>query len=264
MSTEQPPQNLTVWLTGATSGIGLAVLAELVSKGHRVIATGRNRDKLESIMAEYGSAVTPLAGDVTDPGDCRRFREQLMEMQPIDWAILNAGTCEYMDVSAFDADLVSRVINTNVVGTARAIEAVLPALRASRGNRRRPLLAVVGSSAWWFPFTRSEAYGASKAGIAYLTESLRADLAAEGIDVSLVSPGFVRTPLTDQNDFAMPFLMEADDAARIMVRDLGRHKADIHFPKRFTLMLKLLACLPRSLRDRMAASMARNNQTLTD
>lgn len=264
MSTEETPYNLTVWLTGATSGIGLAVLAELVHKGHRVIATGRNRDKLESIVAEYGPAVTALPGDVTDPEDCQRFREQLMTMEPIDWAILNAGTCEYMDVSAFDADLVSRVINTNVVGTARAIEAVLPALRASRNSSRRPLLAVVGSSAWWFPFTRAEAYGASKAGVAYLTESLRADLAGEGIDVSLVSPGFVRTPLTDQNDFAMPFLMEAEDAARIMVRDLGRHRLDIHFPKRFTLMLKLLACLPRSLRDRMAASMARNSQESGD
>lgn len=264
MRAEQSTDNLTVWLTGATSGIGLAVLAELVSKGHRVIATGRNSDKLESIVAEYGTAVTPLPGDVTDPEDCHRFREQLMAMQPIDWAILNAGTCEYMDVSAFDADRVSRVINTNVVGTARAIEAVLPALRASRSGRRRSLLAVVGSSAWWFPFTRAEAYGASKAGVAYLTESLRADLAGEGIDVSQVSPGFVRTPLTDQNDFAMPFLMEADAAARIMVRDLGRHRVDIHFPKRFTLMLKLLACLPRSLRDRMAASMARNNQNSND
>ncbi len=264
MSTDQPEGNLTVWLTGATSGIGLAVLAELVGRGHRVIATGRNRESLASIVSEYGDSVTPLPGDVTDPDDCRRFREQLMDMQPIDWAILNAGTCEYMDVARFEADLVSRVINTNVVGTARAIEAVLPALRASRSSARRPLLAVVGSSAWWFPFTRAEAYGASKAGVAYLTESLRADLAAENIDVSLVSPGFVRTPLTDQNDFAMPFLMEADDAARIMVRDLARHKADIHFPKRFTLMLKLLACLPRSLRDRMAASMARNNQTSND
>lgn len=261
MKPESSPNALTVWLTGATSGIGLAVLAELVSKGHRVIATGRNSDKLASLVAEYGSAVTPLPGDVTDPEDCRRFREQLIEMQPIDWAILSAGTCEYMDVAAFEADLVSRVINTNVVGTARAIEAVLPVLRASRGGQHRPLLAVVGSSAWWFPFTRAEAYGASKAGLAYLTESLRADLAGDGIDVSLVSPGFVRTPLTDQNDFAMPFLMEAEDAARIMVRDLGRHKTDIHFPKRFTIMLKLLACLPHSLRDRMAAATARNNQT---
>lgn len=264
MNRQVSSDSLTVWLTGATSGIGLAVLAELVGQGHRVIATGRNNDKLQSIVAEYGPAVTPLPGDVTDREDCRRFREQLMTMAPIDWAILNAGTCEYMDVSEFDADLVDRVVSTNVVGTARAIEAVLPALRFSRDKRRRPLLAVVGSSAWWFPFTRAEAYGASKAGVAYLAESLRADLASEDIDVSLVSPGFVRTPLTDQNDFSMPFLMEAEDAARIMVRDLSRHKADIHFPKRFTLMLKLMACLPRCLRDRMAAAMSRNAQESSD
>lgn len=260
MSNEHGTNNLTVWLTGATSGIGLAVLAELVKQGHRVIATGRNQQKLEDIVAEYGASVIPLPGDVTNSDDCRYFSEQLKAMAPIDWAILNAGTCEYMDLPDFDAELVSRVVNTNIVGTARAIEAVLPTLRSGLSHQRKPLLAVVGSSAWWFPFTRAEAYGASKAGLAYLTESLRADLAGEGIDVSLVSPGFVRTPLTDQNDFSMPFLMEAEDAARIMVRDLTRHKPDSHFPKRFTLMLKLMTCLPRSLRDRMAASMARNAQ----
>lgn len=264
MSNEHNTTSLTVWLTGATSGIGLAVLAELVRQGHRVIATGRNRDRLNEIVAEYGNAVTPLAGDVTSPQDCRYFREQLHAMAPIDWAILNAGTCEYMDVSDFDAELVARVVNTNIVGTARAIEAVLPVLRTSRNRERHPLLAVVGSSAWWFPFTRAEAYGASKAGLAYLAESLRADLAGEGIDVSLISPGFVRTPLTDQNDFSMPFLMEAEDAARIMVRDLTRHRPDIHFPRRFTLMLKLFACLPRSLRDRMAAAMSRNAKESND
>jgi len=79
--------------------------------------------------------VIPLAGDVTDPADCERFREQLLAMAPLDWAILNAGTCEYMDVSQFDAELVSRVMNTNVVGTARSVEAVLPALRASARRR---------------------------------------------------------------------------------------------------------------------------------
>lgn len=260
MNPEYGNNNLTVWLTGASSGIGLAVLAELVHSGHRVIATGRSRERLEALVSEFGSSVIALPGDVTNPEDCRYFQAQLQALAPIDWAILNAGTCEYMDVSAFDAELVSRVINTNIVGTARGIEAVLPVLRSRRSEGVKPLIAVVGSSACWFPFTRAEAYGASKAGLAYLANSLRADLAGEGIDVSLVSPGFVRTPLTDQNDFAMPFLMEADDAARIMVRDLTRHKAQSHFPKRFTWMLKLMAYLPRPLRDRMAASMARNAQ----
>ena len=259
MTQNAASHQLTIWLTGATSGIGLAVLQELVARGHQVIATGRNKDRLEELKASLGDSVIPLPGDVTDPEDCARFREQLSAMAPLDWAVLNAGTCEYMDVSRFDAELVSRVVNTNVVGTARSVEAVLPALRASGSQNRRPLVAIVSSSAWWFPFTRAEAYGASKAAVTYFAESLRADLAAEGIDVSVVSPGFVKTPLTDQNDFAMPFLMDASDAARIMVRDLEKHHRHSHFPKRFTYSLKLLACLPRMIRDRMAAAMARNN-----
>lgn len=257
--TQSASHQLTVWLTGATSGIGLAVLQELVARGHRVIATGRNRERLEELRASMGDSVIPLAGDVTDPADCEHFQQQLLAMAPLDWAILNAGTCEYMDVRQFDSELVSRVMNTNVVGTARSVEAVLPALRASGSQTRRPLLAIVSSSAWWFPFTRAEAYGASKAAVTYFAESLRADLAGEQIDVSVVSPGFVKTPLTDQNDFAMPFLMDAADAARIMVRDLEKHRRHSHFPKRFTYSLKLLACLPRMIKDRMAAAMARSN-----
>lgn len=260
MSRQSPERPLRVWLTGATSGIGLALLEALVSRGDQVIATGRNSDRLDELRRAHGESVIPLAGDVTSPEECRYLAAQLASMAPIDWAVLNAGTCEYMDIDAFDAELVSRVVNTNIVGTARSIEAALPALRNSVGEHERPLLAIVSSSAWWFPFTRAEAYGASKAGLTYFAESLRADLAPEGIDVSVVSPGFVKTPLTDQNDFPMPFLMEADDAARVMVRGLTKHQRDIHFPKRFTWSLKLIACLPRSIRDRMAAAMARNSK----
>ena len=251
---------LTIWLTGATSGIGLALLEALVARGDYVIATGRNRDRLEELRHQHGEQVIPLAGDVTSVPDCQHFSDQLSTLAPVDWAVLNAGTCEYMDVQNFDAELVSRVVNANIVGTARSVEAALPALRASGSGQGRPLLAIVSSSAWWFPFTRAEAYGASKAATTYFAESLRADLAEEDIDVSVVSPGFVRTPLTDQNDFSMPFLMEADDAARIMVRDLTRHRRDIHFPKRFTWPLKLIGCLPRTIRDRMAAAMARGQR----
>ncbi len=254
---------LNVWLTGATSGIGEAVLVMLAERGDHVIATGRNQQKLDELVARYPGQVTALPGDVTDPEDITRLQAELGKMTPIHWAILNAGTCEYMDVASYDAELVSRVINTNVVGAARSVGAVLPALRASRNIQKRPLLAVVSSSAWWFPFTRAEAYGASKAAVTYFAESLRADLDSEGIDVSVVSPGFVKTPLTDQNDFEMPFLISAEQAAEIMIRNLDQHRRDIHFPKRFTLSLKLLGLLPRSLRDRMAAAMSRN-QAKTD
>ena len=93
---------------------------------------------------------------------------------------------------------------------------------------------IVGSSAWWFPFTRAEGYGASKAALAYLAQSLRADLAPEGIEVFLVSPGFVKTPLTDRNDFPMPFLIQPDDAVNRIIKGLNKGRHNIEFPRRFT------------------------------
>lgn len=249
---------LTVWLTGATSGIGLAVLEYLAGRGDHVIATGRNQNVLSELAQRFPGQVTPLPGDLTHPEDVARIAAELSQRAPIDWVILNAGTCEYMDVGAFDADMVARVMDTNVVGAARATGAVLPALRQSVKQGRAPRLAFVSSSAWWFPFTRAQAYGASKAALTYFAKSLRADLAGERIAVSVVSPGFVKTPLTDQNDFEMPFLISAESAASIMVRGLDRGRRHIHFPKRFTIPLKLLSLLPGVLVDRMAAAMSRN------
>ncbi|HBC35365.1 MAG TPA: short-chain dehydrogenase, partial [Marinobacter adhaerens] len=108
---------------------------------------------------------------------------------------------------------------------------------------------------------RAEGYGASKAALTYFAHALRADLDAEGIDVVVVSPGFVKTPLTDRNDFPMPFLVSAEDAAERIVSGLARGKNEIAFPKRFTWMLKALGALPQPLIDRMSASMARKSNT---
>lgn len=251
---------LKVWLTGASSGIGLAVLELLVAQGHHVIATGRNQDRLQQLADTYPGQVTPLAGDTTLPEDCQRMSTVLADQGPLDWAILNAGTCEYMDVSQFDPEMMARVMNTNVVGTARSVASALPVLRAARDLGKKPMLALVSSSAWWFPFTRAEAYGASKAALTYFGQSLRADLASEGITVSVVSPGFVKTPLTDKNDFEMPFLISAEEAAKRIVSGLHRQRREIQFPKRFTLTLKLMRLLPQRATDAMAAAVARSNR----
>ena len=104
------------------------------------------------------------------------------------------------------------------------------------------------------PFPRSEAYGASKAGVDYLANSLRLDLAKHDIDVTLVHPGFVRTPLTDKNDFAMPFLLTSEQAAHRMIVGIEKRKKYLHFPKRLTLTMKLLAFLPASLWQRLISN----------
>lgn len=246
----------TIWLTGATSGIGKAVAEALLQDGHHLVATGRRKEALEA-LASHGK-VTVAPADTTSTTDLERVRTQLEEHQPVQLAILNAGTCEYMDITDYRASVIENNIMTNVVGTARSVEAVLPSLRAARKQGHEARLVIVSSSAWWFPFGRAEGYGASKAALTYFAQSLRADLAREGIEVTVVSPGFVKTPLTDRNDFPMPFLISAEDAAERIVSGLKKGKAEIQFPKRFTWMLRVLGNLPQGLIDRMAASMARD------
>jgi short-subunit dehydrogenase len=176
-------------------------------------------------------------------------------------AILNAGTCEYLEIAEYDSRVIEANMMTNVVGTARSLDIALPALRATRAKGKPATLVIVSSSAWWFPFARAEGYGASKAALTYFAHALRADLAAEGIDVVVVSPGFVKTPLTDRNDFPMPFIISSEDAANRIVKGLEKGKTEIAFPRRFTWLLKALGALPQGLVDRMAASMARNNHS---
>jgi short-subunit dehydrogenase len=117
----------------------------------------------------------------------------------------------------------------------------------------------VGSSAAYLPLSRAEAYGASKAAIEYMIRTLRIDLYQEQIDVSLVCPGFVKTPLTDRNDFSMPFRLSVEDASRRIRRGIEKRQLEIHFPKRFTYILKALSLLPESLWLRIAQRMVKNN-----
>lgn len=247
-----------VWLTGATSGIGEALARQLIREGHSLVVTGRRQSALDELASLDADRVRTATADTTDTAELARVGSILDNGEPIDIAILNAGTCEYLDIEHFDSELIGRNIETNVMGTVRSIEQALPRLRRTRRLGRPAALVVVGSSASWFPFTRAEGYGASKAALAYLTHSLRADLAREGIDVFLVSPGFVKTPLTDRNDFPMPFLVTADNAAERIIKGLKKGRHDIEFPRRFTWTLRLLSNLPQALVDRMAAAMARD------
>ncbi|WP_166268217.1 SDR family NAD(P)-dependent oxidoreductase [Marinobacter caseinilyticus] len=251
------PAPMTIWLTGATSGIGYAVAERLIADGHHLIATGRRKAPLETLAALAPDRVTLAAGDTLNKEDVATIGGTLVAHQPVQMAILNAGTCEYLDIAEFRSEVIEHNIITNVIGTARCVEAVLPSLRAARKQGLSARLVIVSSSAWWFPFGRAEGYGASKAALTYFAQSLRADLAAEGIAVSVVSPGFVKTPLTDQNDFEMPFLISSGDAANRIVDGLNKGRSEIQFPKRFTWTLKVIGALPQSLIDRMAASMTR-------
>ena len=246
-----------IWLTGASSGIGEALVHELASHGHNLVISGRRQQPLENLAMNWPAQVHKAVADTTNREELSALAGSLNHFGNLDMVILNAGTCEYLEVAEYDSSVIEANLTTNVLGTARCLDVALPALRATRAQGKPASVVIVSSSAWWFPFSRAEGYGASKAALTYFAHSLRADLAAEGIEVVVVSPGFVKTPLTDKNDFPMPFMVSAEEAASRIHQGLARGKREIAFPRRFTWTLKALGCLPQGLIDRVAASMAR-------
>ncbi len=238
---------MNILITGATSGIGKQLALDYKDQGHQVWALGRNEKALQDLQAR-GMQTGQL--DLTNSDQSLEWFKSLSH---IDLAILNAGNCEYIDLPNFDSGSVQRVMRANVDSLAISIEGVLPLLRKSGSGR----LAIVGSSAAYIPLPRAEAYGASKAAVAYMANSLRIDLKKEGIPVSLICPGFVKTPLTDLNDFDMPFRVSTKEASTAIRDGLKKGKSEIHFPKRFTLIMKLLSWLPTPVWTQLAQKMVK-------
>ncbi|MBB3141597.1 SDR family NAD(P)-dependent oxidoreductase [Halomonas organivorans] len=247
-----------IWLTGATSGIGRALATRLLDQGHRVALSARRFDALQTLAGDRDNALL-LPLDVGDRGAMLTAGDRIAaRFGRLDLALFNAGTCEYLDARHFDAELFSRVFSANLFGVIHGVEAALPLLRQARAQGARPLLAATSSASAYLPLPRAEAYGASKAALSHFLESLRLDLAGEGIDVSIIHPGFVKTPLTDRNDFPMPMRVDVETAAEAILKGLEAHRLDIHFPRRFTLVLKLLGILPPGLRFRLGRRLARD------
>jgi len=226
----------TILITGATSGIGLSLVEKYTLQGDKVIACGRSKDKISAI--ENSVHQTALF-DITDDFSVEHSAKAI---DSIDVLILNAGDCRYIDdVINFNGKNFASVISTNLTALGSLLEYFLP--KVNEGGQ----VVFVSSSATIVPFPRSEAYGASKAGMDYLANSLRLDLAQHNIDVTLVHPGFVSTPLTDKNDFSMPFMISSSEAASRMITGIQKRKKYLHFPKRLTLLLKVFSLLPASI-----------------
>lgn len=225
-----------VLITGATSGIGRQLALDYRRAGWQVWGCGRDGERLQELGLH---GITPLQFDARDSV---ALAEVAAGLPTLDLLILNAGNCEYMDVAEeFDSALFARVIETNLIATGHALAAFLP--RLASGSR----LAIVSSSVSWLPLPRAEAYGASKAALDYLAHTLRLDLASKGIGVTLIRPGFVQTPLTAKNDFPMPCLVTVEEASHAIMGGLAAGRHQIHFPRRFIWLLRLLGALPTGL-----------------
>ncbi|WFE70521.1 SDR family NAD(P)-dependent oxidoreductase [Halomonas sp. M1] len=258
MSTWKTPQR--IWLTGATSGIGEALAKKLIAQGHQVVLSARSQEALNALCDGHGNAYS-LPLDISDRQAVLDAGEQIRQwLGALDIALFNAGTCEYLNAQHFDMALVERVFTPNVFGTLYGVEAALPLLRAARKEGKPARLAATSSASAYLPLPRAEAYGASKAAVSYFLESLRLDLDQEGIDVSLIHPGFVKTPLTDRNDFPMPMQVSADEAADAIIAGLVKGRLDIHFPRRFTYIVKFLGILPPAIRRYIGLRMTRRQE----
>ena len=226
----------TVLITGATSGIGLALYEKYLAEDYNVIACGRDKNKLEKLC---NKAAKTIVFDMTQPTQIASVAEDIAD---IDILILNAGDCRYIDdAKRFDGKLFSDIISTNLSSLGALLQYFLPLV--NKGGQ----VVFVSSSATIVPFPRSEAYGASKAGMDYLANSLRLDLVCEDIGVTLVHPGFIKTPLTDKNTFQMPFLLSSEEAASRIFTGVKRRSTYLQFPKRLTFILKLFSFLPSAL-----------------
>lgn len=249
-----------VWITGASSGIGRATALRFAAGGATVLASSRGAEALRTLQEE--AAARGLQGrilchslDVTDrQAVARTFAAIEAAEGPIRRAILNAGTYRPVQGRQFDADAFDLQFRLNVGGVVNCLDALVPAMRDRGGGQ----IAITGSLSGYRGLPQASAYGATKAALMRIAESLHAELRPAGIDVRLISPGFVRTPLTDRNDFPMPFLIPAETAAERIHRGLvhGR-RFEIAFPRRFAALVRAGSMLPYGVYFRLMRRIAR-------
>jgi short-subunit dehydrogenase len=221
-----------IWLVGASSGIGLLLAERLLQEGHQLILSARRTKSMQALQQSYPDHCRLLPLDITDSQAVKASAEKLpLFFAGIDTVIINAGVCEYVDIQAFDSALFQRVMDVNFLGACRCLEIALPLLKNTPGHIK-PYIVGVGSLADRAPFPRAQAYGASKSALRYMLECMHIELQAQNIDVSIVEPGFVATPLTAGNDFPMPFMLSSRQAVEAILKGMKKRKAVISFPKR--------------------------------
>lgn len=233
----------TVWLMGASSGIGQATAHALHAQGARVFVSARNAQTLAAFVHSHPGAVA-LALDATDRAAVQAAAHTVLASGPLALVMYCAGYYKAQRATGFDLAEMLRHNQVNYCGALYLLDAVLPALLAQKSGH----LSFISSVAGYTGLPQSLAYGPTKAALINLAETLYLDLKDSGIGVSLVCPGFVETPLTAQNEFAMPALITSAQAADEILQGWRKGAFEIHFPKRFTRWMKILRLLPYGAR----------------
>lgn len=232
-----------VWVIGASTGIGQATAELLHALGARLALSARSAARLQAAATGMARAIAvPL--DVTDHGSVMNAGERIVrEWGGVDLVLLVAGGYNEMRADAFDLDAANALLDLNLRGAFNCIDVVLPQLLKQGAGG----IGIVASVAGYGGLPKALVYGPTKAALINLSESLYLDLRPRGIAVYQINPGFVDTPLTANNDFPMPALMPAADAALALVDGLEKGQFHIHFPRRFTNTLRLVRLLPYRL-----------------
>ena len=243
----------TAWITGASQGIGRALSLELARQGYRVFASARDSEDLRQLAAlSPNIRLMPL-----DVSDAEAVAQAVATIEQhgdaIDLAILNAGIYRPVPGGLAEPDVFRRHMEINYLGVVHCVCALAPSMLA----RRQGQIAIMGSVAGYRGLPKAAAYGPSKAALINLAETLRLEFAGSGLDLRLISPGFVATRLTAQNDFQMPFLLSPEKAARRILRGLESRRFEIGFPWLFVAWMKLLRLLPYRLYLALAGRLVR-------
>ena len=240
-----------VWITGASSGIGAALARELADRGASVAISARSTEKLRAV-AGGRMHVEPV--DVTDRAATVAAAANVRAaLGGLDLAVLNAGTWSRFHVDHWDSQAFADHLQTNLMGTVHALEGVVPTM-LEQGHGR---IVGTASVAGYRGLPGAEAYGSTKAALLHLFEALRGSLGPRGIVVQTVSPGFVRTPMTDRNTFPMPFLISPEAAARAIADGIAKDKAEIVFPLPMMLVMKVARLVPVRAWTAATAAMTR-------
>jgi short-subunit dehydrogenase len=232
------------FVTGASTGLGYELARQLVAAGYDVALVARRLPLLEALKKELdplGRRVLVLAADVSHWEEIKEAVDRTeKELGPIDLLIANAGVSLDAPLKRFNVAEARQVYEVNVIGLMQTVAAVLPYFM----ERKRGHIVGVSSLAAYISFPRSTVYCSSKAAVSSYLDGLRLELMPLGIPVTTICPGFVRTPMTQKNKFKMPFLLDAPEAARIMLRGIEARKAMVHFPSPLAIGVRLLRFIP--------------------
>jgi short-subunit dehydrogenase len=233
-----------IWITGASSGIGRAAAIKFANEGWKVAVSARRKELLEELSKE-NSNISSFPLDVTDRKSCVQvFEDILQKYSNIDLCIFSTGTYDPKTEKEINLDEIENVFNVNFFGTLNCIKAVEKNLK----NEKKGHIAIMSSVAGYRGLPNSSGYGPSKAALINLAESLYFDFKRYGVRVSLISPGFIKTPLTDKNKFKMPFIKSSQFAAEKIYNALVKGNSfEVTFPKELTILMKIFKILPNKI-----------------